>query len=296
MTMRQRILQAIHEHRLTMKPRWRMFLSTSFSFSTVGALALLLLFLESFLIYSVYQNGSAFLLRSGWAGILALFGTLPWLPITLGLGAAVGLGILINQRTQTYRLPFAYTLGMVIAVILGCSYVIATTTLHPAIAGFVEAHNTPVLHPFYDSLPKTEANQTVVGEVQDIQGQSMTVQNRQGGTVRVQVQASERTGNSKKLNVKKGDVVVVIEKKQEQLLATNAAPAADGNDDEHDDAKPEDAVESEYVHILPEKYQRGVRNDIAEKLKEMRESVKEREDGADTQSTGDKDQTLLKER
>lgn len=271
-----------------MKPRWRVFLSSSFSFSTVGALAVLLVYLESFLIYSVYQNGSAFLLLSGWAGVWAFLGTLPWLPIGLGVCAAVGLGALMHQRTRAYRLPFAYTTGITIALIIGGSSLVAATTLHPAIAGYVEAHDTPVLQPFYNTLPKSDTSQTVVGEVQDVTAESFTLQNRQGHTLHVQV-PTRNAGENPATNVKKGDVVVVIEKAKGRSPKTNKATDADDRDDDPAAEDEEDAVESEHVHILPEKYQKGVRHDIDEKREAERRKVEERDEERKAQDAAERE-------
>lgn len=259
--MHERILQAIHDRKVHMKSRWRIAAFQALRLVGFGALTLLFVFLLSFFMYSVYQNGSAFLLLSGWSGMWTFLSTIPWLPALLGVCAALGFGILVSQQTRAYRFPVSYTLAGMAILLIAVSFAVTQTSIHPAIAGFASNHALPIVQPLYEALPKAETEAAVVGEVQDVQRTSITVQDRQGKTVSVQVDP-QTSGDLTPSKVKKGDVLIFVEKK-------SSKPTAENRTRNEPEDEGEEAAEYEHVRVPSQKYQQQVRDEIAKKTQEL---------------------------
>ncbi len=266
--MHDRILQAIHDRNVRMKSGWRVRAPHALLLVGLSGLALLLVFLLSFFMYSVYQNGSAFLLLAGWNGVWTFLGTVPWLPLLIGIGVAMAFGILVSRQTRAFRMPVAYTLGGVAILLIAGSFAVTQTSIHSAIAGYAQNHALPIVQPLYESLPKAETEAAVVGEVQDVQDSSITVQDRHGKTVNVQVKP-ETSAAPTAPKVKKGDVLIFVEKKTPKPQAEKPTTSESQDDDD-------ETVEYEHVRVPSQKYQQQVRDEIAKKAQELQKELEEK--------------------
>src|SRR3990167_8644737 len=115
-----KILAAIESGKVTMRPRWHFVLQATLVICGLVIVLLALLFLTSFIIFSLRNTGVWFAPSFGYRGIGVFLTSLPWLLIGLTVIFVVLLEILVKKYSFAYRQPLLYSaLALVLIVTIG---------------------------------------------------------------------------------------------------------------------------------------------------------------------------------
>lgn len=146
---RGRVLGAIRERGLAMRPRWYFVLRGALV--ALSAVIVLLggLYLASLVVFLMRHTGAWFVPAFGARGWLALLLSLPWaLMVLLGLFVVV-LELLVRRYAFAYRRPLLDT-AIVLAILVGLGgIVVGLTPLHGRIARLTSEHEVPFLAKMY---------------------------------------------------------------------------------------------------------------------------------------------------
>src|SRR5690349_18490295 len=116
----QNLVHTIKEDHVSMRPKWHYAVGTVVSIVSGVLLAALLLYVASFVVFELRENGSWFGPAFGTRGWLILISSLPWLLLLVILILIVGLERLMRRYALIYRRPLIYSLlGIVIIVAVG---------------------------------------------------------------------------------------------------------------------------------------------------------------------------------
>lgn len=165
---RERVLSAIREGRVVMRPKWHFFLLSSLL--GVGGIVVFLtvVYLASFILFMLAQTGALAMPSFGPAGWHALVASIPWaLLIFLALFLLI-LEILVRRFSFAYRRPLLYSaLGILVAVLIGGS-VMAQTPLHKKFPRYAEIHHIPMAPRLYRAYEHPRINNMRRGTVTEL--------------------------------------------------------------------------------------------------------------------------------
>lgn len=143
------VLGAIQSGKVTMKPRWHFVLIAALAATGIVILALVLVYLVSFILFALRQSGVLFVPAFGLRGWFALLRSLPWILIIAVAAFVVLLEILVRRYAFAYREPLLYSVvGIVVAVIAG-GLIIFQTPLHRMLFDSARKNQLPLMGAFY---------------------------------------------------------------------------------------------------------------------------------------------------
>lgn len=227
----EKILKAIHEHRVNMRPHWRYTLRMVGLIVLLMVIAAYLLFHASFFFYALHQNGSLLLPGFGINGISRLFNSFPWDLFAIGLILVVIISAIVGQKTRAYRLPFIYTLAGILAIATLVSVLIAWSPFHEKFNQMATDDNFSVITPIYQQYTIEEPGETFIGEITQVDDKQFTLIDRRGYVIKVRVTNS--TNIQKGFSIAKGEATIVIGDLQNGWVnaeAINTLPLQFGKD------------------------------------------------------------------
>lgn len=146
------MLDAIRKGEVGIVPRWHFILKAVLVVTGVVLAILVLLYLASFVVFSLRQTGIWFAPAFGAAGWWSLLRSFPWILVALLAVFIVALVILAKRYAFAYQHPLIYLfIGIVVIVVIG-GFAIAQTPFHRALFDAARRGNLPVLGGFYHSF------------------------------------------------------------------------------------------------------------------------------------------------
>lgn len=117
----------------------------------LGAIMLfcLILFIATFIIFALQQNGGFFAANFGPAGWEVFFVSLPWTIFLLSLVLLLILWILLRRYPVVYHQPFLYTLLLLIVVISIVAIFLFPSSIHGGIFRYASRNQMPVISNVY---------------------------------------------------------------------------------------------------------------------------------------------------
>lgn len=115
-SIKERIAEAARRGDLTMRPRWHFVLMGTLV--GIGAILafLALLYIASFIVFSLHQSGAWFAPTFGSGGWFSFFRAMPWLLIALSVAFAALLEVLVRRYSFVYRKSLVVTLIAILVV------------------------------------------------------------------------------------------------------------------------------------------------------------------------------------
>jgi hypothetical protein len=166
----KRILEQVQSGQVKMRPKSYFILRAILVGLLACLVALFVLYLISFIVFSLRTSGVWFLPGFGFGALGVFFKSLPWLLIIVALALIVVLEIFVKRFSFAYRRPILYSvLGIVILAFLG-SFLIIKTPFHPELFWRAREGRLPMMGEFYGGLglPKlTNVHQGIVIGITD---------------------------------------------------------------------------------------------------------------------------------
>ena len=148
----EKILEAIREKKVSMRPRTYFILRMAALLSIAIAVLIVSVFIFGFIFWSVTMSGQSLLLGFGTPGWLIFLTLFPWWLLLLDVALLILFESLMRQFSFGYRVPVLYLL---IALLLGSATIgiLLEDFIHvqERIGVRVQNHQIPVLSGWYDS-------------------------------------------------------------------------------------------------------------------------------------------------
>lgn len=147
--MQGRVMEAIKDGRVKMRPRWHFILKSTLFILGVFIILFLLLYFVSFTAFSVHQTGLDFAPGFGSRGWIDFLRYFPWVLALLCLIFLGVLEVLVRKFSFAYKKPLLYS-ALLIMFLAGLGGIaVAQTSFHPGLARFARQNNLPFAPAFY---------------------------------------------------------------------------------------------------------------------------------------------------
>lgn len=147
--LKAKVLAAIEGGKVTMRPKWHFVLKTALAAAGLVFLSLTLVYLLSFIIFAMRENGAWYVTPFGLRGLRAFLMAAPWLLILVALAILAILEVLVRRFSFAYRRPLLYSVLLVLALVIVSSFAVARTPLHSGLMRNAEQRRLPFGGEFY---------------------------------------------------------------------------------------------------------------------------------------------------
>lgn len=138
------VLEAIESGEVSMRPKWQFVLTISLWTLGTVLVGLTLVYLVSFILFAVRQNGSWFVTGFGSEGWREFFFSMPWLLIAVTLVFLALLGYLVKRYAFAYARPLFFSAAGIILVAGLGGFLITLTPLHSGLMGEAIEYRLPL--------------------------------------------------------------------------------------------------------------------------------------------------------
>ncbi len=175
---------------------------------SVIALLLFLIYLVSFIVFSLRISGVWFLPTFGFFGIRTLLGSLPWLLILLVAALIVLLELFAGRISLVYKKPVVYSLFAIIAIVVTVGLVVGFSPLHAKLFH----SGLPFIGPLYQGYGTADFHNVHNGRISAITANGFTMETPNGNMLTV------ITNDAMKQGLKEGDYVLVVGAKTDSTI------------------------------------------------------------------------------
>ena len=221
----QKMLGAIREGKVTMRPKWQFALKTAL-FVVGAAIALLaILYLASFIIFVLRETGVWFTPAFGVAGWFSFFHSLPWLLVLLLVVFVAILAILVKRYAFVYERPLLYLFVGMVILVAGGGFLVAETTFHRSLFNSARHNQLPMLGGFYRGFGMQRFGDVHRGTVISTTTNSFMIQDDGGQTSTIVLGSHMRFPGSA-LSIGSSVVVFGIRTPSGTIIAEDIQPVA----------------------------------------------------------------------
>jgi hypothetical protein len=172
-------------------------------------LFLLILFVATFIVFALQENGGFFAANFGPAGWGVFFSSLPWTMLLLSLALVLILWILLRRYSVVYHQPFLYVLLVLIVVVSLLCLFISAGSIHGGIYRYVSRNPIPVVSGVYE-FETAPTGGVYRGQVVTLSTNSFVLENALGQTSTVLVMPAAASSESELGEIAPGDYVIVF--------------------------------------------------------------------------------------
>jgi hypothetical protein len=210
------VLDAIDSGRVKMTPKWHFIIKAAFLIIGIVLAVLVVLYIISFIIFSLRVNGALFAPGFGFRGLPVFLAALPWLLISIALVFIVLLEFLVRKYSFAYRKPLLYSaIGVIILAGLGGA-ILDNTRFHDDLFLRVRENNLPLAGPFYRGY-SVRRKDVIIGTITKIVSNGYHIQSPRDEDIIVVVTPDTRFPINIKAFVK-GDTIVVLGNLQDDTI------------------------------------------------------------------------------
>jgi hypothetical protein len=165
---REKIEHAIRDGVVKMRPRWQFITRTILFIVGMVLVGLTLLFVASFIVFNLRQNGTWYIPSFGMRALGIFLMAMPWLLIMGAATFIIILQILVKRYAFGYGRPLMYSaLGIIVLALVG-GILLARTPLHRGLFEQAESDGLPFAGTFYLHFGENNFDQITVGAIQTI--------------------------------------------------------------------------------------------------------------------------------
>ena len=209
------VISQIKSGAIKMKPRSYFMLRGFLLGGGIFLLFLFVVYLASFIVFSLRISGVWFLPLFGVLGARILLGSLPWVLILLSVALIIAIEIFAERVPFIYKKPVILSLVGVILIVLIAGLLVGLTSFHPRIFYKSQEDNIPIIGSFYKrySLPKIE--NVYNGVISKMDNEKIEVETSTGHFFELKDRVNLIELNK---NIKEGDYVIIVGDKENNLL------------------------------------------------------------------------------
>lgn len=215
-TLHENILSAIQTGKVHMRPRWHFMLKTALLVLSTVLACLAVIYLVSFIIFMLRQNGAWFAPTFGLHGLRAFLLSLPWVLIALSLLCAVILEVLVRRYQFAYGRPLMYSVLGVVALVLAGGLALAFTPMHGGLLKQARNEQLPFAGAWYKHFDKQLPAGIETGLVTEVHADGCNIQNPRRQHLKVLITPQTRMDH--KTNLEIGDMVMVLGRREQNVI------------------------------------------------------------------------------
>lgn len=162
----EKILEKIEKGEVHMRPRWQFILRGLLWITGTIVVAILTIYLASFVLFALRENGLGLAPSLGWQGVMLFIVSSPWILFFFVALLLVNLYVLVRHYSFSYKKPLLYSIIGITVVVLGASVAIHQTPLHANIHCLVSKRPVPGISHMYTDIAKQRPRGVAAGTLQ----------------------------------------------------------------------------------------------------------------------------------
>jgi hypothetical protein len=202
------VMQAIKSGGVKMRPRWYFVWRDVLGVIAIIVILLIAVYIGSFIIFVLHQDGAWFVPVFGLSGWYALFNALPWTLVFLSAVFVVILAILAKRYPFGYKWPLIYSILAIGFLIVGVCFLFIQTSFYDALFNSAVSREIPVLGWYYPGIGFLGPGDIHRGTILADSADGFTMQGMNASIVFVSVAST--TNIAPGTFFQSGDVVVVF--------------------------------------------------------------------------------------
>lgn len=223
------ILASIKTGRVQMRPRWQFVLKTSLMAMGLVLVALALLFVGSFIVFILEQNGAWFAPAFGQSGVKELFMALPLVFVGVALVFIILLQILVRRYAFSYARPVLYSLvGITTLVVLG-SFLIAQSHFHEDLFKQARDERLPIVGGFYRQFGTPHIDRVISGIIIEQIDNGFSIEDSENQLFTVVITPETQFPNGMQFDI--GDNIIVLGDRSGMVIEADGIRKIEGRED-----------------------------------------------------------------
>ena len=214
--LQQNILDKIKAGEIGMKPKWHFMLRGLLWVVATLMVALIVVYLLSFVMFALRESGLMFAPLFGWTGIVLFIVSSPWILIATSGVFLVVLYMLVSRYSFSYQKPLVYSMIGLVLLVIALSSLIQATNFHGRAGDFATRHGVPGLAPMYRDIGQRPARDITRGTVSELTDTTFMLTTENGD--RYTVELTKRTKLPRASKLADGNVVYVFGPKEEERI------------------------------------------------------------------------------
>ncbi len=214
--LKSKILGAIHEGDVVMRPKWHFVLKSILMILGVVLFLLVSIYVVSFIIFALHESGIWFTPVFGGRGWFSFFRSLPWLLIVLSLLFIVILEVMVRRFSFGYRQPLLYSALGIICITTFGSVIIAQTSFHRFLFRAAENNQLPFVGDFYRGFGSPDISDVHIGMLDHFSEEGFTLIGRRHESKEVILNAT--TSFPLGTDFAAGDIIMVIGEDEDGVI------------------------------------------------------------------------------
>lgn len=214
--LKNNLIDKIKAGDINMKPRWHFVLRSLLIIFGVITASLVVVYLLSFVLFTLRQSGVGFLPLYGVRGISLFVMNSPWLLIGSAGITFIALQLLVHKYSFSYRQPLLYSVMSVIALVLFGAYAIEQTPMHQRLQEITKERNVPVVGAMYRDVMERQPELVTVGYVTAVTESGLEIVSREKEQLSVYI--SNATKQKPDSLYQTGDIVMVFGDRDGEII------------------------------------------------------------------------------
>ncbi len=165
---KEKVLSAIEDGKVLMRPRWHFILKATLAFIGFAFLMVALVYILSFIIFTLRESGAWYVTPFGMRGLRAFLVAVPWLLILISIILIVVLEVLVRRYAFVYRRPLLYSVVAIVGLTFLMGVVVERTPLHPGLMRHADQKRLPIGDRLYEGYGHRQAPDVHPGVVSKI--------------------------------------------------------------------------------------------------------------------------------
>lgn len=162
---KDKLLEKIKAGEVNMVPRWHFVLRTIMWSAGAVIVAIVAIYLLSFVLFALHRTGVLFAPLYGWHGLMLFVVSSPWFLILLVGVFLVALYFLVTHFSFSYKRPLVYSMVGVVLLVIATASLIHQTPMHERMERFVDQRGVPGLAPMYRGVGEKRPDGMMTGEI-----------------------------------------------------------------------------------------------------------------------------------
>jgi hypothetical protein len=215
-SVQENVLAAIEAGRVKMRPRWQFVVQAGLLVAGVVLAALALLFVGSFILFMLHQNGTWFTPVFGGRGVKELFFALPVIFILVAIIFIILLQLMVRRYAFAYGRPVLYSIVGIAAFVALGSYLVAQSHIHEGLFRQARDENLPLAGGFYRTFGAPQVDRVTPGIIIETNDEGFDINDPRDQKFRVIITPETQLPTGSVFVV--GDSVIVLGDRDDMII------------------------------------------------------------------------------
>jgi hypothetical protein len=226
---KEEILEKIKEEVIKMKPKSHFVFKAIIYVLGFIFIFLFVLFLASFIVFSLRIRGVWHFSDFGLRGVGMFFGSFPWLLLIFAIIFVVILEFFAKRFSLVYKKPLLYSMLGIVIIVFTLSCIIDHTSMHPQLFRSAREGRLPIMGPMYRGQFMESPHNVFIGRVLELNDNGFRLETRERENLEVIIPSEIKS--LLKESIEKDDIIVVMGEREGSIIRAFGVHETPDDDD-----------------------------------------------------------------